>query len=63
MRFYIWFQTDKYSEMSVIIKEDLAGVLDFLNSHTDNEQFKFNVVEGKEVKFKAVEIVKKYIKE
>jgi hypothetical protein len=49
--------------MSVIIKEDLAGVLDFLNSHTDNEQFKFNVVEGKEVKFKAVEIVKKYIKE
>ncbi len=61
--YYVWYTTYKYDSDSLEIMDDLDAVLKFLNAHAGNRDFEFRVVFGTEVKFRAVEVVKQYVKE
>lgn len=60
MRYYIRYSTYPYEGDDEVIVDTEEEVLTFLNTHASNPDFRFDVIRGVRMKFKAVERVKAY---
>ncbi len=60
MKWWVYYSTGKYDEDNLKEFDTELQVLTFLNNHTNNPEFTFQVIEGREVKYRPVEVVLKY---
>lgn len=61
--FYIYYSTGTYDGHDLEECETEDDVLKFLNFYTDNDEFDFKVIEGKEVSFVAAKTIVEYKRE
>ena len=63
MKFFLWFSTGKYEGQTLEQFDKIDELLDFVNARVDNPDFRFRVVEGREITLKPVSIVTQYVRE
>lgn len=56
MKWFVWWSTDEYAGDTLDVFDAEEDVVKHLNEYAGNSDFKFRVVNGKEVKFKPVEV-------
>ena len=60
MKFYVRYSTADYEGDDEQVFDTIDAVIEFLNAHAQNPKFRFDVIKGQRLKFKAVERVKAY---
>ena len=60
MRFFVTYWTYRYDGPGEKVFDTIEQVLAFLNQHAGNPDFTFKVIEGREVEFEPIELVKAY---
>jgi hypothetical protein len=59
-KYFVWFSLDKLEPFELTELASEAEVVAFLNRHAGNAEFRFRVVHGNEVAFKAVTVATRY---
>lgn len=62
MTYFVWHTSYKYDPERLDEFASENDVLAFLNAGADNPDFKFRVVQGQEIKFKAAQVAVRYEK-
>jgi hypothetical protein len=62
-KFFVWYETGEYDAREMEVFDSEVDVIDFLNARASNEELRFTVIEGREVKFKPVSVATKYVRD
>lgn len=60
MKFFVRFSVVEYEDGQLLVLDTIGEVVDLLNQHAENPDFRFSVIEGRIVEFEAIEVVKRY---
>lgn len=63
MKFFLLFVTARYETDELKQFDDLNALIEFVNARADNPDFRFRVIEGREIQLKPVSIVTKYVRD
>lgn len=60
MSFFVWYSLGQYDGEELIAFTTERSLIEFLNTHANNQHFTFRVVEGVERKFRPLKVATQY---